>query len=196
MNNQVPTPSDTDLPQQQGTQLAVPARSLISSIAGAINASWNPRPLPVPKVDPRLPHLPALQRITEASQYTILKLGYSLSAGGSVRAWLKLNVLLAIVLAIPAVIVLPTDFTRGQEDHSKGIVWILLEPVLLQAPEDILDVDDRVVASVNAMGTGIMSRSTLSHTIITANTASRIALVKPARELIFPVPNENRSSRA
>lgn len=82
-------------------------RSLLTAMRRAARASYDPHPLEIPQVDPDLPELPAVPRITEVLRYSIAKLEYSLSSGGHLRAWLKLNLLVSVVMAIPVLLVLP-----------------------------------------------------------------------------------------
>ena len=49
----------------------------------------------------------AIPRITEVCRYSLAKLEYSLSSGDGLRAWFKLNLLLALMIAIPALLVMP-----------------------------------------------------------------------------------------
>ena len=83
-------------------------RSLITSIGRTISASYDPEPIARLAVDPQLPSLTAIPRITEVCRYSLAKLEYSLSSGGGLRAWFKLNLLMAFMIAIPALFVMPT----------------------------------------------------------------------------------------
>lgn len=82
-------------------------RSLIASIGRTISASYDPQAIALPTVDPKLPSLTAIPRIAEVCRYSLAKLEYSLSSGGGLRAWFKLNLLLAFMIAIPAMLVMP-----------------------------------------------------------------------------------------
>ena len=46
-------------------------------------------------------------RSAEAIRYQVLRMEHALSPGGGLRCWLKLNVLLALGLAIPAILLVP-----------------------------------------------------------------------------------------
>jgi len=54
-----------------------------------------------------LSDLPWPQRIAEVLRYGLLAFEYSLSPGGGLRAWLKLNMAVAVFLGIPALLVVP-----------------------------------------------------------------------------------------
>jgi hypothetical protein len=83
------------------------SQSVTAVIVNAIRASYHPRALSPPEIDPELAHLSAIPRIAEVCRYSIAKLEYSLSSQGRLRAWLKLNLLIALLIAAPAVLVLP-----------------------------------------------------------------------------------------
>jgi len=68
---------------------------------------WNPTPIPRPVVAPDLTNLPFLIKSAEVLRYQIHKLEYSISSGGGLRAWFKLNLLVALLLAIPAFLLFP-----------------------------------------------------------------------------------------
>ncbi|MCX6980703.1 MAG: hypothetical protein NTV08_08125 [Verrucomicrobia bacterium] len=80
-----------------------------------IRASWQPQPISPPTVDPDLPHLSPIERSSEVLRFQLLRLEYALSSGGTLREYLKFNLRLAAVLAIPAFLVAPIiTFALGQ----------------------------------------------------------------------------------
>ncbi len=81
--------------------------TVITTLARTIRASFDPQPIAVPEVDPELPYLPAPERISEVCRYTLAKLEYALSSGGGLRAWFKLNAVIACILAVPVFTILP-----------------------------------------------------------------------------------------
>jgi hypothetical protein len=83
------------------------SRNLVLSLVGAIRASYNPEPIDKPCIDPEMPSLPAILRVAEVCRFTLANLEYSLSSGGGLRAWFKLNLLIALLIAIPIVFVFP-----------------------------------------------------------------------------------------
>ena len=86
---------------------AARAMGLPTRIKSAWALAWRPVPLPVPTVDPELARLGFVPRSAEAIRYQVLRLEHALSPGGGLRCWLKLNVLLALGLAIPAIVLVP-----------------------------------------------------------------------------------------
>ena len=90
--------------------------------------SWRSVPLvpPVPPAD--IPSLPWAQRVAEVLRYAVLSLEYSLSPGGGLRAWLKLNLTVGLVLGIPALIVVPvmTVLLAGMASWTALLLQIVL----------------------------------------------------------------------
>jgi len=80
-----------------------PVRSLLASVRDA----WQPVPTSAPVIDHELNELATSERITEVCRYHLLRLEYGVSCGGGLRAWLRLNVLVATVVLIPALLVVP-----------------------------------------------------------------------------------------
>jgi hypothetical protein len=82
-------------------------RPLAERILIAFRRVWRPIPPDPPIIDPNLPNLPALHRISESLRYSILDIERSISPNGGLRAWAQLNVLMALVLGIPALLIIP-----------------------------------------------------------------------------------------
>ena len=82
-------------------------RSLAATVQDILRTTWQPSVVPLPVVDPDLAELPTLERVAEVCRYQLLQLEYSLSRGGGIREWLRLNLLLAVLLIIPALLVVP-----------------------------------------------------------------------------------------
>jgi len=68
---------------------------------------WNPSPLERPQVNPDLEEMDGLSRSAESIRYSILSIEFWISPNGQVREWLRHNTRLAIILGIPALLVLP-----------------------------------------------------------------------------------------
>lgn len=95
-------------PSREQDKAFLPTRSdvpLTDRVGGVFRARWNP--IPEPFVDADLASLPFLQKSAEVVRYQFHKLEYSISSGGSLRAWFKLNLFVAILLAIPAFLLVP-----------------------------------------------------------------------------------------
>jgi hypothetical protein len=76
---------------------------------------WSVKPVDTPSIDADFPHLDSLTRSAESIRYSILSFEYWISKGGQVREWVRHNSRLAILLAIPAFLVLPViTFILGQ----------------------------------------------------------------------------------
>lgn len=80
-----------------------PVRSLLASVRDA----WQPVPISAPVIDHDLNEMATSERITEVCRYQLLRLEYGVSCGGGLRAWLRVNVLVATVVLIPALLVVP-----------------------------------------------------------------------------------------
>lgn len=81
--------------------------SIGTSVMNLIRTTWNPQPLQVPKIDPTLEHMPVLERITEVLRYQLLQIEYALSSRGGLREWGRVVIVLSLVMAIPAVLLVP-----------------------------------------------------------------------------------------
>ena len=68
---------------------------------------WRPKPLPSPEVDHELAHLTGIERAAEVCRFILNKLEYALSPLGHLREFIKLNIRLAIAIAIPVFMVAP-----------------------------------------------------------------------------------------
>ena len=69
--------------------------------------TWNPQPITKPSVDEKLQNRDPLTRSAESIRYSILSIEFWISPNGQVREWLRHNSRLAVLLAIPAFLVLP-----------------------------------------------------------------------------------------
>ena len=85
------------------------------SLSRRVKRQWNPKPIDPPKVDPEIETLDPIQRSAESIRYSILSTEFWLSPKGQVREWLRHNGRLAVLLAIPAFLVVPI------------ITWILVQ---------------------------------------------------------------------
>ena len=74
---------------------------------GLVLKTWEPKPLPLPEVDRGLVHFTALERSAEVFRYHFTRAEYWLSPGGWLREWIRLNLRLAFLVAIPALLVAP-----------------------------------------------------------------------------------------
>jgi hypothetical protein len=80
-----------------------PERSLFTLVRDA----WQPVSISAPTIDRGLNEMMVLERVTEIFRYQLLQTEYMVSPGGGLRAWLRVNMLLALLLLIPAMFVVP-----------------------------------------------------------------------------------------
>jgi hypothetical protein len=69
--------------------------------------AWNPIPVEPPELDSHLENLSGVERVSEVLRFSVLSVEAAISPRGGLRAWLKFNVLVALVLGIPAILVIP-----------------------------------------------------------------------------------------
>ena len=68
---------------------------------------WQPKPIERPRIDRSLLKLSAIQRSAEVLRYSLLRAEHWLSPHGRLREWCRLNILAAIFIGIPALIIVP-----------------------------------------------------------------------------------------
>ena len=79
----------------------------LTRLWGWIRHSWQPQKLNPPAVDPMFPAMDAIQRSAESIRYSILSWEFWASPNGQVREWLRHNTRAAVLLFIPALIIIP-----------------------------------------------------------------------------------------
>ena len=89
------------------TAVIAPRRGRAGTLVATIRIAARATPIDRPQVDHQLTELSAIERAAEVLSYSAYRLEYALSPGGHLRAWLKLNLLLALLLAIPTVLIMP-----------------------------------------------------------------------------------------
>ena len=68
---------------------------------------WHPREIEPPVVQPALHRMGAVERSAEVIRYAVRTAEYWVSPQGSLREWLRLNLWFALVLAVPALLIVP-----------------------------------------------------------------------------------------
>ena len=68
---------------------------------------WEPQPLAAPSLPSEFDRLPHVPRSFESVRFALARLERWLSPEGWLRAWLRLNLIIAVVLCCSAVLVLP-----------------------------------------------------------------------------------------
>ncbi len=76
-------------------------------VTRAALGQWRPAPVPEPRLDPAVFGRPALERSAVILLHALARLEYALSPGGLLRAWAKLCLRLCLILACPALLVVP-----------------------------------------------------------------------------------------
>lgn len=108
-------------------------RFALATLGGALRDALQTVRLEHPEVDRSLGRLSGLERVAEVLRYQILRLEYALSPAGGLRAWVKVNLLLGAVLAVPLLVLVPlvtaflgafTTWTRFLFDASVNILYM------------------------------------------------------------------------
>ena len=90
---------------------AEPANNPVACRSGRLqqlaDGTLQTRPLEPPALDARFSRLAALERASEVLRWHARRAEYWISPGGHLRAWLRLNICLALWLGIPAVLLTP-----------------------------------------------------------------------------------------
>ena len=107
-------------------------------------AAWTPTPIPKPQIDPHLDELPSLQRIAEVCRYLCLRLEYAVSSGGTLRAWVRVNLMVLLTGIVPALLVVPLLTLLASEFTS-------FTGYLLQASRNLLDAVVTLIEAVAAL---------------------------------------------
>jgi hypothetical protein len=85
------------------------------AVLATIRQNWHPQHLNRPAVDPQLPQLSNVQRSVEVFRYSILSAEWWLCPSGALREWLRLNLIAALIIGIPAVLIVPVvTYLLGQ----------------------------------------------------------------------------------
>lgn len=94
-------------PQNSSLQPAPAATPTLRSLKTTILKHWHPQEIKPPTVDPDLPYQTGVERSAEVLRYSVLATEHWLSPAGCMREWLRFNTRVAIILAIPSVMIVP-----------------------------------------------------------------------------------------
>lgn len=84
---------------------------------------WQPQPIASPTVDPALHQLSGIERSAEVIRHSLLSAEYWIASNGWFRAWFRLNVRLAVIVAIPALMIVPlVTFALGQFSNWASLI--------------------------------------------------------------------------
>ncbi len=114
------------------------------SVFARFIAAWTPTPILKPQIDPHLDELTVLQRIAEVCRYACLRLEYAVSSGGTLRAWVRVNLMVLLTGVVPALLVVPLLTLLASEFTS-------FTGYLLQASSNLLDAVVTLIEAVAAM---------------------------------------------
>ena len=96
---------DPLVPVDRSTGL--PATRQSNTLVVMLRAAAQPVPLRQPQIDSGLTALSPLERSVEVIRYSLYRLEFWLSPRGHLRAWFRLNLLVALLMAVPMVLVAP-----------------------------------------------------------------------------------------
>ena len=116
----LPPPDDPERPPDDGqAPLGLAARP-VSSLA---RRAWNPEAVSRPAIAADLERLPWPERCAEVVRHALLSAEHWLSRSGWVREWIRLNVWVAVILTVAALLVIPpvTALLEGFRDWA-GLV--------------------------------------------------------------------------
>ena len=81
--------------------------ALRKRLSSCLAHHWKPGPIKPPEVDEKISELPAIERSAEVIRYSALKTEHWLSPQGTLREWLRFNLLAALIIGIPALVIVP-----------------------------------------------------------------------------------------
>jgi hypothetical protein len=87
--------------------MAANSTSWVRKLTTAFRHHWQPEPLTEPIVDETLPDLSGIERSAEVARFTMAKLEHWLSPLGNLREFFRMNLRLAICIAVPVLLVAP-----------------------------------------------------------------------------------------
>lgn len=79
---------------------------------------WQPKQLTIPHVDNDLPKLTSIERAAEVIRYMFHRLEFWLSPQGNLREFTRFNVRLALIIALPSLIVAPFITLALEQLHA------------------------------------------------------------------------------
>ena len=84
-----------------------PNREPIHRSLWRLLTGFDPQPIAPPHLDPNLLTEPSITRAAGILHHQLHRIEYGLSPGGALRAWIKLCLRIAVVIGVPALILLP-----------------------------------------------------------------------------------------
>jgi len=120
------------------------------SVFARLLAAWKPTPIPMPQIDSHFDELTVLQRIAEVCRYAFLRLEHTVSSGGTLRAWVRVNLMVLLTGIVPALLVVPLLTLLASEFTS-------FTSYLLQASRNLLDAVVTLIEAVAALIAAFMA---------------------------------------
>ena len=110
---------NTNLPSSPGRQ--------VWRLSSLVSRFWNPVPIPRPEIDVELASMSWPERTAEVICFTLLSIEHWLSQGGLLREWIRLNLWLAVILSVAAVLVVPpvTAVLEGASEWTAIVAAII-----------------------------------------------------------------------
>jgi hypothetical protein len=110
---------------------------------------WKPKPMERPRVNRSFVKMGPLERAAEVMRYSALKTEHWLSPNGRLREWMRLNILAALFIGIPALIIVPNlTFLLGQ-----FATWMLF---MAQAARNLVIIAGYLLAAVAMITAALM----------------------------------------
>ena len=79
----------------------------LKRLPSRLSLHWKPQPIEPPRVDEEVTQLPPIERSAEVLRFTVLKAEHWLSPNGRLREWLRFNFVAALIIGVPALLIIP-----------------------------------------------------------------------------------------
>lgn len=122
------------------SKIALKSKSNSVAVSKTISSYFPTTPIPLnkPTIADDFNELPTIQRVTEAFQYNILSIEYSISPKGGLRQWIKINFSLLLLFGIPILFFIPLiTYLMGGFENISG-QFANATQLLLVAAQNIL----------------------------------------------------------
>jgi hypothetical protein len=127
---------------------------LVQELAAMLNETskpvlWKPKAIERPMIERSFLKLPAIERSAEVLRHSLLKAEHWLSPNGCLREWCRLNILVALLIGMPALFVVPIlTYLLGQ-----FATWMLF---LAQAARNLIIFIGYMLAVVAMISAAVM----------------------------------------
>lgn len=147
---------DPDFEDEDGDHPSAPFPSSregrrVLRAGGLIPPLWNPIPVPPPAIAMNLGELAWPERSSEVICFTLLSVEHWLSRSGFLREWLRVNLWLAVILTLTAVLLVPplTALLAGAAEWTSlgGSVVDNIHDAVLKLPPIVLAIASVLLAA-------------------------------------------------